>query len=81
MEYVAPKEYMMRAPQAPIYVFVVDVSYNSVNTGVLATFAQAIQENLEHMTKRTLVAFITFDSTLQFYSFKVNCGDNLGCVL
>lgn len=32
-EFIAPSEYMVRPPQAPAYLFVIDVSWSSVSTG------------------------------------------------
>lgn len=40
MELVAPGEYMVRPPQAPVYVFVIDVSYAAVASGMLAQVEQ-----------------------------------------
>lgn len=33
VEYIAPSEYMARAPQPPAYVFLIDVSYSAVQSG------------------------------------------------
>jgi protein transport protein SEC24 len=35
VELVAPAEYMVRPPQAPVYVFVLDVSYPAVASGMV----------------------------------------------
>ena len=43
VEFVAPVEYMVRPPQAPVYVFAIDVSYPSVSSGMLATAVAAIK--------------------------------------
>ena len=43
VEFIAPVEYMIRPPQAPVYVFVMDVSFGAVSTGMLATAVQAIK--------------------------------------
>jgi protein transport protein SEC24 len=42
VEMIAPAEYMVRPPQPPVYMFVIDVSYNSVATGMLHTACQTI---------------------------------------
>jgi protein transport protein SEC24 len=34
VEYIAPTEYMVRAPQPAIYVFLIDVSHASMSTGM-----------------------------------------------
>ena len=33
LEFVAPTEYMVRPPQPPVYLFVIDVSYHAVISG------------------------------------------------
>ncbi|RCI02763.1 COPII subunit [Rhizopus stolonifer] len=77
VEFVAPTEYMVRPPQAPAYVFVIDVSYSAIQSGMLATAARTILDSLERLPNdesRTRVAIITVDSSLQFYKLnpKVN---------
>jgi protein transport protein SEC24 len=77
VEFVAPVEYMVRPPQPPVYVFVLDVSYSAVSSGVLAAACEAIREALPNIAgggtaERTLVGFITYDSTVHFYNIKEN---------
>jgi len=43
VEFVAPVEYMVRPPQAPVYVFALDVSFPSVSSGMLATACAAVK--------------------------------------
>jgi protein transport protein SEC24 len=71
-EIVAPADYMVRAPQSPVYVFVVDVSADSVARGVLQVAVDAIKACLDTLvgTGRTQVAFLTFDSTVHFYNLR-----------
>ncbi|KAL0490170.1 protein transport protein SEC24 [Acrasis kona] len=72
VEYIAPQEYMARVPQPPVYFFVMDVSYNAILSGSLVGMANAILSSLDQMIKngngRTMVGFITFDSSIHFYS-------------
>ena len=49
VEFVAPVEYMVRPPQAPVYVFVIDVSYPSVSSGVVHTVCAAIKSCLDSL--------------------------------
>lgn len=74
VEIIAPVEYMVRPPQPPVYVFVIDVSYAAVSSGVLATSAAAIRSCLDRLPggERTQVGFITFDTAVHFYSIKPN---------
>jgi protein transport protein SEC24 len=72
VEFVAPAEYMVRPPQPPVYVFVIDVSFHAVQCGMLAVAAEAIRASLDRMQGdgRTQVGFVTFDSAVHFYSLK-----------
>ncbi|CEP08649.1 hypothetical protein [Parasitella parasitica] len=71
VDFVAPAEYTVRPPQPPVYVFVLDTSYQSVQTGMLAVVADAIHASLDRIPNedgRTKVAFITADSAVGFYT-------------
>eukprot|EP00946_MAST-07B_sp_MAST-7B-sp1_P001496 g1496.t1 len=72
VEYVAPQEYMVRPPQPPVYLFVIDVSYNSIASGMLHHAVATIKSLLNQLpgSPRTQVGFITFDSTVQFYNLR-----------
>lgn len=72
VEWVAPSEYMVRAPQAPAYFFVLDVSMNAVRSGMLASAASAIKRSLDDLPggERTMIGFITFDNSVHYYSLK-----------
>lgn len=37
VEFVAPSEYMVRAPQPPVYFFMIDVCYAAISSGMLKT--------------------------------------------
>ena len=74
VEFIAPAEYMVRPPMPPVYVFIIDVSYPSVQMGVPQTIADSILASLSKIPNkdnRTKVAFITVDSSLHFYYMKV----------
>ena len=72
VEFVAPTEYMVRTPQPPVYLFVLDVSFAAVSTGVLATATNAILNCLDRLPgeDRAQVAFVTYDSGVHFYNLK-----------
>jgi len=74
VELVAPGEYMVRPPQAPVFFFVIDVSFNAVSTGMLNATIQAIRESLPNLPggPRTQIGFITYDSTVHFYNLDKN---------
>ena len=70
VEFVAPQEYMVRPPQALTYVFLIDVSYNAVSNGLLATSARTILESLDripNVDRRTRLAFMAVDSSLHYF--------------
>lgn len=72
VEYVAPAEYMVRPPMPPVYFFIIDVTQPAVASGMLATVCQGIKSSLEGLQGdgRTMIGFLTFDSTLHFYNLK-----------
>jgi protein transport protein SEC24 len=76
VEYDAPQDYMVRAPQPPVYVFVVDVSYSAVSSGMVAAAAETIRESVGTLAAnaRTQFALITFDSTIHFYRIAADAG-------
>ncbi|XP_037658103.1 protein transport protein Sec24A isoform X1 [Choloepus didactylus] len=72
IEFMAPSEYMLRPPQPPVYFFVFDVSHNAVETGYLNLVCQSLLDNLDLLpgNTRTKIGFVTFDSTIHFYSLQ-----------
>ncbi|EDO29943.1 predicted protein, partial [Nematostella vectensis] len=72
VEFIAPSEYMLRPPQPSVFLFVFDVSFNAIETGYLHVACKLLKENLEKLPgdSRTLVGFLSFDSTVHFYSLK-----------
>ncbi|KAG7448674.1 CPII coat sec24 protein [Guyanagaster necrorhizus] len=71
VEFVAPTEYMVRPPQPAVYIFLIDVSHASVQSGMVATATRTILENLDRIPDengRTKVAIICYDVSLYFFS-------------
>ncbi|KAK5087361.1 COPII subunit [Exophiala xenobiotica] len=71
VEFIAPQEYMVRPPQPLVYLFLIDVSYASVTSGLLATTARCIRESLDRIPnadRRTRLGFIAVDSSLHFFN-------------
>lgn len=58
----------------PVYFCVIDVSAAAYACGMVAVVAQTIKSCLDQLPgdERTLVGFITFDSSLHFYNLKAN---------
>lgn len=76
VEYIAPSEYMVRPPQPPVFMFVIDVSYSSVASGLLQTVIDSIKETIQSGRMpggaRTQVGIMTFDTSLHFYNLNSN---------
>lgn len=73
IEIIAPTDYMIRPPQPPTYMFVIDVSANAINSGMVAAVCTAIKQSIENASigggnTRTLIGLITFDSVVHFYN-------------
>ncbi|CAO3702563.1 unnamed protein product [Rhizopus stolonifer] len=70
VDFIAPADYIVRPPQPPAYVFVIDVSFQAVQTGMVSVVADAIKESLDKIPNedgRAQVAFITADNAIGFY--------------
>ncbi|KAI9316050.1 hypothetical protein BX666DRAFT_1859792 [Dichotomocladium elegans] len=70
VDFVASAEYMVRPPQPPAYVFVIDTTYPAVQCGMVGIVANAILASLDKIPNedgRTKIAFITVDSAVGFY--------------
>jgi protein transport protein SEC24 len=71
VEFVATKEYTHRPPQPVVIMLVIDVSFQSIQSGMVATAARTILSSLDSIPNydnRTKIGFITYDSTLHFYN-------------
>jgi protein transport protein SEC24 len=56
-------------------VFVIDVSYSAIQSGMVATAARTILDSLDRLPNaenRTRVGLITVDSSLHFYNLNAN---------
>ncbi|KAJ9134811.1 Protein transport protein SEC24 [Pleurostoma richardsiae] len=79
VEFVAPQEYMVRPPQPLVYLFLFDVSYAAVSTGLLATSARTILDSLNRIPnadRRTRLGFIAVDSSLHYFSIPKDTDEN-----
>uniref|UniRef100_A0A8C1IM17 SEC24 homolog B, COPII coat complex component n=1 Tax=Cyprinus carpio TaxID=7962 RepID=A0A8C1IM17_CYPCA len=72
VEFIASSDYMLRPPQPAVYLFLLDVSHNAVESGYLNVFCQSLLDNLEKLPgdTRTHIGFVTFDSTVHFYNLQ-----------
>ncbi|KAI9676864.1 MAG: COPII subunit [Caeruleum heppii] len=79
VEFVAPQEYMVRPPQPLVYLFLFDVTYAAVTSGLLATSARTILESLDRIPnadRRTRVGFMGVDSSLHYFSIPLDGAEN-----
>lgn len=83
VDYLVNKDYSVRPPQEPIYVFVIDVSSHSVNSGLFHTVLQGIRDNLDHLGggQRSKVGIVTFDRSLHFYNLDPRLADPVAVVV
>ncbi|XP_053179494.1 protein transport protein Sec24B [Scomber japonicus] len=72
VEFIASSDYMLRPPQPAVYLFVLDVSHNAVESGYLKYFCDSLLDNLDKLPgdARTRVGFLTFDNTIHFYNLQ-----------
>ncbi|RMZ79231.1 hypothetical protein DV737_g3545, partial [Chaetothyriales sp. CBS 132003] len=80
VEFVAPQEYMVRPPQPLVYLFLIDVSYAAVTSGLVATTARCIRESLDRIPnadRRTRLGFIAVDSSLHLFNIPRDGSDNV----
>lgn len=78
VEFSAPREYMARPPQSPVYVFLIDVSHDAVQSGMTAIAAVTILESLDRLPNEnnlTMISIIAFDDSLYFFSLTPGCLD------
>ncbi|KAL7753855.1 COPII subunit [Sorochytrium milnesiophthora] len=78
VEFIAPSEYMARPPQPPVFLFIIDVSYNAVQSGMVATAAKTLLNNLDSLPNqdgRTMIGIITVDSSLHFYNLNATIAE------
>lgn len=74
VDFIAPTEYLIRPPQPPVYVFVLDVSVNAGHKQLLATVAELLKSSLDSLPNkdgRARVAFIAVDNSLKFFRIPV----------
>jgi len=75
VEFVATREYTRGPPQPVVIMFVIDVSFQSIQSGMVATAARTILsslDNIPNFDNRTKIGFVTYDSTLHFYNLNAN---------
>ncbi|KAF9921778.1 COPII coat Sec23p-Sfb3p heterodimer component [Linnemannia zychae] len=74
IEFAVPKEYWSKTPAPAAYVFAIDVSWNSVQSGMLQRCVAGIKEaiwdanGISKLAPGTRIGFLTFDKNVHFYN-------------
>ncbi|GLV32062.1 Secretory 24CD [Carabus blaptoides fortunei] len=80
-EFVATKDYCRNNifPKPPAIIFVIDVSYNNIKSGLVHLLCAEMKEIIKHLPidqgrekSNMKVGFITFNNTVHFYNIKGN---------
>lgn len=80
-EFLATKDYCRNneSPEIPAFIFIIDVSYNTMKSGLVHLLCSQIKRILKHLPidqgqqkSNMRVGFITFNSTVHFYNIKSN---------
>lgn len=78
-EFLATKDYCRNntPPEVPAFIFIIDVSYNTVKSGLVHLLCSQIKNILKHLPvdqgqdkSKVRVGFITYNSTVHFYNIK-----------
>ncbi|XP_014674591.1 PREDICTED: protein transport protein Sec24C-like [Priapulus caudatus] len=78
-EFVATKDYCKNGkfPNSPAYIFMIDVSYNSIKSGMVHTLCSNVKKLLHSLPKEygaetsaIRVGFVTYNNVLHFYNLK-----------
>ncbi|KAJ6548696.1 hypothetical protein B0H19DRAFT_1161715 [Mycena capillaripes] len=75
VDFVASPEYVLQVPQAPAYVFLLDVSQEAISSGMFMTAVRTISENLDDLPNdqlRTKVAILCYDVSLYLFFVPAN---------
>lgn len=72
IEFIAPSEYMLRPPQPAVYLYLLDVSFNAIETGYLSVFCQTLLDELDKIPSdsRSQIGFLCYDSALYFFNLE-----------
>lgn len=73
VDFIAPKQYSVRAVPPAVYCFVLDCSINALQNGLFATTCRTILECLDTLPNRdnrTRISLICVDSSVHFFKFR-----------
>ncbi|XP_078094614.1 protein transport protein Sec24C-like [Mustelus asterias] len=76
-EFVLPKEQSKSGQSSVGFIFMIDVSYNAVRSGLLSLICAELKELMQHLPRESgaeesavRVGFVTYDRALHFYNVK-----------
>ncbi|XP_041830660.1 protein transport protein Sec24C isoform X2 [Melanotaenia boesemani] len=78
-EFLATVDYCKnnKLPQPPAFIFLIDVSYNAVKSGMVSIVCQELKSLLDHLPRENpeiesvvRVGFVTYNKVLHFYNVK-----------
>jgi protein transport protein SEC24 len=77
VDYIVPEDYWAKRPHPIRYLFAIDVSMTAVQSGMLASFCQSLNDILygDHagngLPNGAKIGLVTFDRSIHFYNLKV----------
>ena len=78
-EFLATEEYCKNKPKPPAYIFVIDVTYNNVKSGLVELLCRNMKHILESLpmeqgvsVSAPKVGFITYSNQIHFYNIKAS---------
>ena len=90
-EFTATKDYCanQKLPQAPAYIFMIDVSYNAIHSGMVQVLCSQLKNIIfNHLPKDSdqsepeiRVGFATYSNALQFYNLHPSLAQPQACVV
>src|SRR5688572_16937185 len=61
---------MSRTPQPCSFLFLIEMTKQSIESGMVEITLESILKIIDNLPKRTQIGLITFNSTIQFYNLK-----------
>lgn len=64
----------LRPPQPAVYIFLLDISFNAIESRYLDTFCERLSSLLDRLPgdARTQIAIIAFDSAIHFFQLETD---------
>lgn len=72
VDFIATPEFLRRAPRRPIFLLMLDVTYQSVSSGMLSNVCRGVLESLEEMMKEDAIymGVVAFDVSVYYFSMR-----------